>query len=323
LTHVGTNPSEATPSELAHYDGVRRASLTLKILAALYAAGIILAGLPGSAPASLLEIVAVNAINLGLALLFVLVALALDRGQRWAAWIIRPLLALLVVYGAYVLITQLMAGLTRIPITMIAAGIALLLPTNEWPPTRLTVKGGVVLVLVAALCVAQIVSRPVFGWGGYLDVHETDLQPRLSVDCGTGAPPDRLVVTYEWSWAKGAPLPNDEDQVVIGWSGDGTDGRPMYTAIGLPAQRDGFYIGISSGASGPMAGEVAANWRGVFLTRLDLHKLEYRPGVIEAELSRTRAQAASMQTLTVGATYIHAGVWRSDAPTVTCTWSGA
>ena len=110
--------------------------------------------------------------------------------------------------------------------------------------------------------------------------------------------------------------------MVIGWNGDGTDGRPMYTAIGLPEQSDGFYIGISSGASGPMASQVAASWRGVFLTRLDLHKLEYRPGRIEAELTRTRAQAAAVQTLTIGATYIHAGVWRSDAPTVTCTWSG-
>ena len=288
----------------------------------MYAAGIIFAGIPGAVPASLLEIVAVNAINLGLALLFVLVALALDRGHAWAAWIIRPLLALLLVYGAYVFVTQLMGGLTRIPTTMIAAGIALLLPATEWAPTRLTAKGGVVLVLVAALCVVQTVSRPVFGWGGYLDVHQADLQPRLSVDCGTGAPPDRLVITYEWSWANGALLPNDEDQVVIGWNGDGTDGRPMYTAIGLPAQRDGFYIGISSGASGPMAGQVAATWRGVFLTRLDLHRLEYRPGVIEAELTRTRAQAAAQQTLTIGASYIHAGVWRSDVPTITCTWSG-
>lgn len=94
----------------------------------------------------------------------------------------------------------------------------------------------------------------------------------------------------------------------------------MYVAIDLPDQSDGVYLGISSGASGRMAGQVAASWRGVFMMRLDLHKLEIRPGRIEAVLVRTAAQAASEPRLTLGASYIHAGVWRNDAPTVTCTW---
>jgi hypothetical protein len=69
-----------------------------------------------------------------------------------------------------------------------------------------------------------------------------------------------------------------------------------------------------------MASQVAATWRGVFMVRLDLHKLEVRPGRIEAVLVRTAAQPAPEQSVTFGASYIHSGVWRNDVQTVTCTW---
>jgi hypothetical protein len=56
------------------------------------------------------------------------------------------------------------------------------------------------------------------------------------------------------------------------------------------------------------------------MVRLDLHKLEIRPGRIEAVLVRTAGPPATEQRLTLGATYVHSGVWRKDAATVTCTW---
>lgn len=313
-----TRAHQDSASEL---DSVRRASLILKVLAGIYLLGVIFAGLPGSAPTSLLETVAFNLFGAGLAIVFLLVALGLDRGQRWALSAVRPLLILLLVWGAYTFLSLLLAGKFRIPTTMLAAGLALFMPSSDgWPVTRLSVRSGGALVVVAALLGLQTATPSLFGWGGYFDVHEGDLNGALVVDCGSDGPPDELVIAYEWSWSSDALLPNDEDQIVIGWNGDGVDGRPLYVAIDLPEQSDGVYLGVSSGASGPMASQVAASWRGVFMMRLDLHKLEIRPGRIEAVLVRTAAQPAQEQRLTLGASYIHAGVWRNDAPTVTCTW---
>src|SRR5688572_22063234 len=313
-----TNQEGLVPIELP--DSVRRASLTLKILAVIYVLGIIFAGLPGAVPTSLLETVVFNIFAAALAVVFVVVALALDRRQAWAMSTIRLLLALLVVWGAYMFVSLLLADKVRIPTTMLVAGFGLFMPADDWPPMRLSVRGGAVLVTIAALLGLQTASPALFGWGGYFDVHQNDLHATLVVECGTAGPPEELVVAYEWSWSRTTLLANDEDQVVIGWNGDGVDGRPMYVAIDLPDQSDGVYLGVSSGASGPMASQVAASWRGVFMMRLDLHKLEVRPGRIEAVLVRTAAQPAQEQSLTLGASYIHAGVWRNDAPTVTCTW---
>jgi hypothetical protein len=308
-------------AQLELSDSVRRASLALKVLAVIYVLGIIFAGLPGSSPTSLLLTVAFNVFALGLAVIFLVVALALDRGRPWAFSIIRPLLALLVVWAAYTFISLLLEGRFRIPTTMLVAGLALFMPADDWPPMRLSARGGGVLVVVAALLGLQTASPALFGWGGYFDVHVNDLRPRLVVDCGTGdEPPERISVAYEWSWSADALLPNDEDQVVIGWNGNGVDGRPLYVAIDLPQQSDGFYLGVSSGASGPMASQVAAAWRGNFMIRLDLHKLEIRPGRIETVLTRTAAQPAPDQHLTLGATYIHSGVWQNATPPVTCSW---
>lgn len=313
-----TSQHGLAPLELP--DSIRRASLTLKVLAVIYVLGIIFAGLPGIVPTSLFETVAFNLFAAGLAVVFGVVALALDRKQPWALSTVRLLLALLVIYGAYTFVSLLLAGKFRIPTTMLVAGFGLFMPADEWPAMKPSVRGGGVLVLVAALLGLQTATPALFGWGGQFDVHQGDLHASLLVDCGTAGPPEQLAITYEWSWSRDTLLPNDEDQVVIGWEGDGVDGRPMYVAIDLPAQSDGIYLGVSSGASGPMASQVAATWRGVFMVRLDLHKLEVRPGRIEAVLVRTAAQPAQEQSVTFGASYIHSGVWRNDVQTVTCTW---
>lgn len=314
-----TNPAyEVTRADLP--DSIKRASLTLKILAGIYAAGVIFAGLPGSSPASLLETVTFNVLAAGLAAVFVVVALALDRGRPWALSAIRALLALLVAWGAFMFVALLIEGKFRIPTTMLAAGLALFLPTDSWPATRLSGRGGGVVAIAAALLALQTANPTLFGWGGYFDVHEGDLHGTIVVDCGTAGPPDRLAISYEWSWTGTAVLPNDEDQIVIGWEGDTAEGRPMYVAIDLPDQSEGVYLGVSSGASGPMAGQVAAMWRGVFMVRLDLHKLEIRPGRIDAVLVRTAGTPAPEPRLTIGATYVHSGVWQKAAESVTCTW---
>ncbi len=315
------NPAHGvSPAAPQLTDGTGRASFTLKILAGICALGIVFASIPGSAPASLLETVAFNVASAALAVLYVLVARALDQGRPWAISAIRPLLLLLVVYGAYTFLSALVAGAFRFPITMLAAGLALLLPAERWPVTRLSARGGGVLVAVAALSALELFIQPLFGWGGYFDVGERDLDAALAVDCGAAGPPERLFISYEWSWSASTLLPNDEDQIVIGWNGDSADGHPLYVAGDLPDKSKGVNLGISSGVSASMARQAADPWRGVSMLRLDLHKLGISPGRIELVLIRTAAQPSEQQRLTVGAAYIHSGVWRNDVPTVTCSW---
>jgi len=308
------------PAEPLLTDGIRRASLTLKILAGIYALGIIFATIPGSAPVSLLESVAFNVGSAALAVLYALVARALDQGRPWAVSAIRPLLWLLVVWGAYTFVSALVAGTFRIPITMLAAGLALLLPAERWPVARLGGRGGSVLVAVAALCALELASQPLFGWGGYFDVDDRDLDPALVVDCSADHPPERLFISYEWSWSASTLLPSEEDQIVVGWNGDNADGHPVYVVGAMPDESEGVNVGISNGVSASMARQAAVPWRGTFMMRLDLHTLGIRPGRIEFVLVRTAAVSSEQQRLTLGAAYIHSGVWRKDVPTVTCSW---
>lgn len=314
------NPAHEVSPAAALPDGIGRASLTLKILAGIYAVGVFFATIAGSAPTPLLETVAFNVASAALAVLYLLVARALDQGRPWAVSAIRPLLILLVVWGAYAFLSALVAGAFRVPITMLAAGLALLLPAERWPAVRLSARGGGVLVAVAALSALQLFIQPLFGWGGYFDVDEHDLDAALAVDCGAANPPERLLISYEWSWSASTLLPNEEDQIVIGWNGDSADGHPVYAVGDLPDKSDGVNLGISSGVSASMARQAAAPWRGMFMVRLDLKKLGIRPGRIEFVLIRTAALPSAEQRLTIGAAYIHSGVWRSDVPTVTCSW---
>lgn len=299
-----------------------RASLALKVLAVLNAGGILLATVASSVDASAMQRVVFNVASGGLAILYVVVALGLDRGRPWAVSAIRPLLLLLVGWGAFTFASAFIGGAFRIPLPMLAAGYALIFSTNRWPLTRLTVSGGAIIATTAALIAMELVSQPLFRWGGYFDVRQPDLNASLAVDCGTpGAGlPQTITVSYQWSWSRGTLLPNGEDQLVIGWNGDGVDGHPLYVIGALPDTASGIKLGASNGVSSDMTRAAVAQWRGTYRWRLDLGMLDYQTERIELVLTRTKAQPSQAARLDVGATYVHLGVWQSNAPTVTCTW---
>jgi hypothetical protein len=299
-----------------------RASLALKILAGLNVAGIILATIPSSIPGSELQAFALNVASGALAVLYVVVARALDRRRHWAVWAIRPLLVLLLVWGTYTFVTAFVAGELRIPFTTLAAGWALLGPSDLRPLPGLSGWGSAVLVVSGALIALLLAGQPLFGWGGYFDVHERDLTASLTVDCGTpGASlPDRIAVSYEWSWSGSTFLPNEEDVVVIGWNGEDAEGHPLYVLGDTPDPGDGVLLGTSSEVSASMADGMAGHWGGSIRWRIDLNARGIRPGRIEVVLMRASEQPTHAQPITVGASYIHVGVWLKDAPTVTCSW---
>jgi hypothetical protein len=299
-----------------------RASLALKVLAGLNAAGIVLATIPASIPASALQAFAFNVASGLLAVLYVFVARALDRRQHWAVWAIRPLLVLLMVWGAYTFVTALAAGAIRIPFTTLAASWALLGSAERRPLSKFSGRGGAVLVASIALIALVLAGQPLFGWGGFFDVHERDLTASLTVDCGTpgAAPPERIVIAHEWSWSGSTLLANEDDVVIIGWNGDDVDGNPLYVLGDTPDAGEGIHLGSSSGVSATMAQAAAAHWRGSLRWAIDLSARGIRPGRTELVLMRAAEQSPEAQHLVVGASYIHVGVWQKDAATVTCSW---
>jgi hypothetical protein len=299
-----------------------RSSLALKILAAVNAAGIILAMFPGTIPASALQAVAFNVASGALTVLYLVVARALDRGQRWAVSAVRPLLLLLLAWGAYTLVTALAAGGFRIPWTSLAASWALFGSADRRPVPRLSGGGGAVLVVSSALIAMVLTGQPVFGWGGFFDVHQPDLGPSMVVDCGTSgaALPERIAIAYHWSWSGGTLLANEDDVVVIGWNGDDAEGHPLYVLGDTPDAGKGISLGTPGGVSATMAREAAGHWGGSLHWVIDLSVRGIGPGRVELVLVRAAEQPPQPGPLTVGASYIHVGVWRDDAQAVTCSW---
>jgi hypothetical protein len=299
-----------------------RASLALKILAGVNAAGIILATVPGSIPGSELQAFAFNVASGALAVLYLVVARALDRRQQWAVSAVRPLLLLLLVWGAYTFVTALAEGALRIPWTTLAASWAMFGPADRRPIPRIGSRGVAVLVASAALIAMVLAGEPVFGWGGFFDVHERDLSVSLVGDCGTpgAALPERIAIAYEWSWSRSTLLANEDDVVVIGWNGDDAEGHPLYVLDDTTEPEDGIRIGATSGVSTTMAREAAGHWRGSLHWVIDLGVRGIRPGRIEVVLVRAAEQPPEPEPLSIGASYVHVGVWRSDAPAVTCSW---
>jgi hypothetical protein len=299
-----------------------RASLALKILAGVNAAGIILAMIPGAIPVSELQTVAFHVASGALAVLYVVIARALDRRQQWAVSAIRPLLVVLLVWGAYTLVAAFASGALRIPFTALASGWALFGSVDRRPLPGFSGSGAATILASVALIGMVLTSPPLFGWGGYFDVHERDLSASLVVDCGTqGAGlPQRIAITYTWSWTRTTLLANEDDVVVIGWNGDDATGHPLYVFDSAPDDADGLSLGTPAGVSATMTDDAAAKWDASLHWVIDLNHRGIRSGRVQLVLTRAAEQPPAPQPLTVGASYIHVGVWRNNAKPQTCSW---
>jgi hypothetical protein len=299
-----------------------RASLALKFLAGINVFGIILSLIPGSIPSSELQAVAFQVASGALALLYVVVARALDRRQSWAVSVIRPLLLLLVAWGAYTFVAAIATGAIRIPLTAFATGWALFSSADRRPLPRFGGRGGAVLVASAGLIAMVLAGQPLFGWGGYFDVHERDLNASVAVDCGKpgAAVPERITISYNWSWSSTTLLANEDDAVVIGWNGDDKDGHPLYVLGDMPETGDGISGGSAGDVSATMTRKAEGEWRGSLHWVIDLSVRSIRAGRVELVLMRAAKEPPEPEPLTVGASYIHVGVWRNDASPVTCSW---
>ena len=298
-----------------------RASRVFKIMAVVGYLGIILALLPESFPNSALLTFAFN-LSAGLvSALYFIEARGLDRSRPWARAAARPLLVVLAAWGAYVAIAGFTQGILRIPFELALAGWAFLGARSPIPTPRPVARSFGVIGASIPLLLVMGFGYLVFGWGGVLDVHKEDLVASLKIDCGdTGADlPAEVPVSFEWSWSRTAPLPNEVDTVFIGWNGEDAEGRPLYLLGNTPTIDPAIRPGLRGDLGVALIEEARAGSRSGFRWAVDLGKRGYQPGAINVALRLARATTGPA-ALSVTASYIHLGVWRSEAATVSCTW---
>lgn len=299
-----------------------RASLALKILAGTNAAGVVFAMLPESTPHATLHTLAFNVAAGLLTVLYLVVAFALDRREPWAVAVVRPLLAVVAAGGIGIVAIALTGGRVRIPYELVLAVWPWLGPADSTPlPTFMRRSAG---LLGAAVAMTGVIlfGAPVFAWGGVLDVQEPDLRTTLAVDCGTPGtgPPESISVDYDWSWTRSALLPSGLDMVVVGWTGADGEDRPLYLLGQANAAGAGITSGLAGALSRKMADQAASESRGSWRWLVDLRKHGVEPGHIDLELDLARESAPEPEPVTIKATYVHVGLWRKDAASITCTW---
>lgn len=301
-----------------------RASLALKIIAALNGFAVILAFFPPPLPAARLLTVSFNICSALLVVALLVEARGLDRVRPWAVAAIRPLLVLIALAGAYVFTVTILDGRIRVPFDAGLAIWALLGTPHVTPRPPLERRSLALLGAAAVLSAGMLFSRPLFDWGGAVDVRQNDLHASMSVVCGTasadGTVPETITITYDWSWTSSSPLPDGLDSIVVGWTGDDQQGRPLYLLDVTPDTEPGVYSGRRGYPSRDMTDAVAAESRGRWQWGVELVERGYAPGHLVVLLDRAQATTPDAQPLVVKASYVHVGVWRQAVQPVTCTW---
>jgi hypothetical protein len=298
-----------------------RASLALKILAGINVAGVLLAMFAPLLPVSTLLTVTFSAASAVLAALYVVAARALDRREPWAVAAVRPLLILLGASGVSALVIALNGGTIRVPFDGLLAAWAWL-----GAPDRTLLAGRVrrtaaLVAAAGALLAALVLAKPIFGWGGLLDVHQPDLQASMHVECGAPAAgmPGSITVAYDWSWTSTSLFPNATDIVVIGWSGADDQGRPLYVIDEIPDSAAGIDSGGFGYPSTAMADQVGEASKGSFRWGIELDKRGFEPGSIRFSLMRPRADPPGPNSVAFAASYVHLGIWH-ETTRLTCSW---
>ena len=315
---------EADPGFFEH-----RAMLALRAIAVIYIAGVILAMFPEADTTSLLLIVTFNLAAVVLAVLYLVIARDLRRLRAWAIAAARPILVLAIVEDLAGFVLSFAEGRIRgLPVAAVIAAWALFGPAGVRPIPWLKPLSTLALLLAVPMLATLVFARQAFGWGGALDVQATDLMANVVATCGPaggnagttpGEPPERIHVTYEWAWKKGTPLPSGLDIVVIGWTGDDAQGRPLYLLGPSLPTPPGIYDARRRFPSIEMANAVAAGSKGSWQWGIELDEQSLRPGTIEANLDRAREAAPGAQPLRIMVSYVHLGIWHVDTP-VTCEW---
>ena len=298
-----------------------RASLALKLLAGINLAGVLLAMFAPLLPVSTLLTVTSSAAAAVLAVLYVVVARALDRRRPWAVAAVRPLLILLGASGVSAVVIALNGGTLRAPFDGLLAVWAWLGAPDHTLVAGRVRRAAALLGVAGALLAVMVFAKPIFGWGGLFDVHQPDLQTAMKVECGAPAAglPQTITVSYDWSWTSTSLFPNQTDIVIIGWSGADAEGHPLYVIGEIPASAAGIYSGLTGYPSMAMADQVGEESDARFRWAIQLDERGFKPGDVRLQLRSTGRDPSGPKAVTFSASYIHLGLWREETH-LTCSW---
>ncbi|MDQ2853282.1 MAG: hypothetical protein M3R32_00250 [Chloroflexota bacterium] len=298
-----------------------RASLALRLLAGINVAGVLLAMFSPLRPVSTLMTLTSSAAASVLAVLYIVEARALVRRRPWAVAAVRPLLILLGASGVSAVVIALTGGTVRVPFDgLLAAWAWFGVPDPTLVAGRIR-RTAALVGAAGALLAVMALAKPLFGWGGLFDVHQPDLRASVHVDCGASAAglPRTITVSYDWSWTSTSLLPNQNDIVVIGWSGADAQGRPLYVIDQIPASAAGIYSALPGYPSTEMADQVGAESNASFRWAIDLDERGFEPGGVRLMLKSPRGDPLGPNSVTFAASYVHLGLWR-ETTQVTCSW---
>jgi hypothetical protein len=299
-----------------------RASLALKGLAIIYVVGAVFALVPGPTPTPNLLAVTFNLAAVSVAVLYLVIARAIDRGSPWAVAAIRLTLLLVAVAGLSWIAVALSEGTQRVPYDILVAVWAWRGEPYVRPSPRPDRRDVLSIGGAVALTVTMLLAKPLTGWGGLADVHEPDLDGVIDADCRPPAagPPASVAISLDWSWRSTTVLPSGADIVVVGWTGANAEGRPLFVIGDIPQPGAGIHTGLEGYPSETMAREAASESPGSFRWTIVLNEQRLRPGHIDLQLMRTSAAAPDHGSETITATYVHVGVWRHEVAKVICSW---
>lgn len=299
-----------------------RAIPGLRLLAALIAGGILLAMFPGTVVESTLYEVMFNVASAGMAVVYVIESIALGRRRPWAVAAVRPLLAVAAASGAIAVVYAVAAGHYRLPFDLAAIVWIWRGAPDPTLVRRLGPRSVIAVASTAALAAMVALGGNLFGWGGLFDVPEDAFHGTIEADCGAPGsdPPATITVRYAWSWSKTGPYPSGIDVVVMGWSGDDAAGHPLYFIDTIPGPGPGIYPGRRREPSIEMADAIAAESEGSWSWGVELGERAFEPGDVELRLRLARDPGENPGPLAIKFSYVHLGLWRSDAAIVTCAW---
>ena len=298
-----------------------RAALVFKVMAVIGLCSVILALIPDSFPNSALLTATFNLATSLISILYFLEARGIDRSRPWALTAARPMLVVLGAWGAYAAIAGFSQGILRIPFELAFVVWAFLGDRPTLPTPRPVPRSYGLIIAAIPLLGTMAFGYLVFGWGGLLDPDEEDLVASLQVDCGDpgGGPPAQIPVSFDWAWSSRAPLPNEVDTLVVGWSGDDADGEPLYVYGQSPSTDPTIRSGQRGALGRSLVDEARAESSAGFRWAVDLSQRDYEPGQVTLTLRLGSENPTETPSLTVRASYVHLGIWRSEA-TVSCAW---
>jgi hypothetical protein len=297
------------------------ASILFAILGAVALIGgaVVISSTAGAYSAVLLATVGLGAV------IYIVLALFIGRGDPWAIHAIVPVCVLLIVTGLVRTAIALGSGTITVPLELITA-VAVITRDHRpeiMPPItgsgrrRMWLAVGGLVVSTLLPYVAEPAMR-----GGLLAAREEDLTLDARIDCSRVAEPGGpIVASVAWSFASGRPFAPPEDGLVVRWSAN-IEGQEPEVGLALGDHRvsDDATIAMGSAARPDALLEGFRRSGQQFIDFLISRSGSgLRDGSVELDLV-PNATDGDGGSLALQAAYAHGDLWVVKSGVATCSW---